>query len=100
MASPHASSFMCLPFSGNSEVRQAYNTYYGVCLGSAAVGSLGSALFLFQVSCGIASKVISRSQKNILINLAVADLLANIGKSDYYDYFVCGYSNSLYSLYS
>lgn len=81
MASPHASSFMCLPFGSDEEVRRAYTTYYGVCMGSAAVGTLGSVLFLFQVSCGVASKAISRTQKNILINLAVADFLADIGET-------------------
>ena len=80
MASPHASSFMCLPFDTYQEVSDAYITYYGVCLGSGGVGTLGSFLFLFQVIWGAASKSISKSQKNILINLAIADLLADIGK--------------------
>lgn len=81
MASPHASSFICLPFSNKDEVVHAYSVYYGVCLGSGMIGAPGSLLFLVQVLCGEASKSISRSQKNILINLAVADLLADIGKS-------------------
>jgi hypothetical protein len=54
-------------------------TYYAVCLGSATIGSLGSLLFLYQVLCGAASKSISKSQKNILINLGIADFFADIG---------------------
>ena len=81
MASPHASSFMCLPFDSMKEVSNAYITYYGVCLGSGCIGTLGSVLFLYQVLCGAAAKSISETQKNILINLAFADLLADIGKT-------------------
>ena len=80
MASPHASSFICLPFSSQDEVKHAYSVYYGVCLGSAAIGAPGALLFLFQVLCGEARKRISRSQRNILINLAIADLLADLGE--------------------
>ena len=80
MASPHASSFMCLPFDSMKEVSNAYMTYYWVCLGSGCIGTLGSVLFLYQVLCGAAAKSISETQKNILINLAFADLLADIGK--------------------
>lgn len=79
MASPHASSFICLPFSSQDEVKHAYSVYYGVCLGSAAIGAPGALLFLFQMLCGEARKRISKSQRNILINLAIADLLADLG---------------------
>lgn len=80
MASPHASSFICLPFGNENDVRRAYNVYYGVCLGSATIGTFGSLLFLCQVLCGTASKVISKSQKNVLVNLAIADFFADIGE--------------------
>ena len=83
MASPHASSFICLPFGNDDGVAYAYRIYYWVCIGSAAIGAPGALLFLFQVLCGEASKTISKSQKNILINLAIADFMADLGEHSY-----------------
>ncbi len=89
MASPHASSFICLPFSNNSDVVTAYTVYFSVCLGSALVGIVGALLFLVQV-CKVGrgsgdahaqagGAGISRSQYCILVLLAVSDLCADIG---------------------
>lgn len=82
MASPHASSFICLPFSNKSEVLLAHTIYFGTCIWSALIGALGSVLFLFQVarSAQEAHPGISSTQKWILIMLALSDLLADIGK--------------------
>lgn len=80
MASPHASSFLCLPFSDYQNVSAAYKVYYYVCLGSGLLGAPGAVLFLTQVTCGEASKMITRSQRNILVNLALADLFADLGE--------------------
>ena len=79
MASPHASSFICLPFNDEDKTKQAYDVYYYVCLGSASVGALGSVVFFFQLLCGEVKKMITKSQKNVLINLAVSDFLADLG---------------------
>ncbi len=86
MASPHASSFICLPFSNKSDVVTAYTVYFGVCLLSALVGIVGAILFLVQV-CKVAKATedtqggagISRSQYYILVLLAASDLCADIG---------------------
>ena len=80
MASPHASSFLCLPFSDEYNVSRAYQVYYYVCLGSGLLGAPGALLFMVQVTCGEASKMITKSQRNILVNLAVADLFADLGE--------------------
>ena len=85
MASPHASSFICLPFSDKSDGVSAYTVYFAVCLGSALIGVIGALLFLCQVvrnanefnsQVGAAS-----SQRRILILLALSDLFADIGES-------------------
>ena len=89
MASPHASSFICLPFSDNPDVVNAYTVYFAVCVGSALIGVIGAVLFLSQVlrnanyQAGTAS-----SQRRILIVLAISDLFADIGEAD------CGTVNS------
>ena len=83
MASPHASSFICLPFSDHSDMVTAYTVYFGVCIGSALIGVFGAAIFLTQVirtaSDGYTGK--ATSQRWILIMLAVSDLFADLGKS-------------------
>ncbi len=82
MASPHASSFICLPYSNQSDVVLAHTVYFGTCIWSALIGVLGASLFLFQVvkSTQEAHPGISSSQKWILIMLALSDLFADIGK--------------------
>ena len=90
MASPHASSFICLPFSDNPDVVNAYTVYFAVCVGSALIGVIGAVLFLSQVlrnanyQAGTAS-----SQRRILIVLAISDLFADIGEAD------CGTVNTM-----
>lgn len=81
MASPHASSFICLPFSNQSDIVLAHTVYFGTCIWSALIGVLGSLLFLFQVakSAQEAHPGISNTQKWILIMLALSDLLADMG---------------------
>ena len=80
MASPHASSFICLPNADKDEVTLAYAVYYGTCLGSAVVGAVGALILLGQVCCGATRRAVSKSQRNILANLAIADLLADLGE--------------------
>jgi hypothetical protein len=82
MASPHASSFICLPFSNRPDVVLAHTVYFGACLWSALIGALGSLLFLFQVarSTQEAHPGISSTQKWILIMLAISDLFADLGE--------------------
>lgn len=83
MASPHASSFICLPFSNQSDVVLAHTVYFGACIWSALIGIIGASLFLVQVirSTSEAQSAISSSQKWILIMLALCDLLADVGKA-------------------
>jgi len=81
MASPHASSFICLPYSNVSDVLHAYTVYFCTCIGSALIGAVGAIIFLVQVirnSSRLQSS--SSSQKWILIMLGMSDLLADIGK--------------------
>ena len=82
MASPHASSFICLPFSDHSDMVTAYTVYFGVCIGSALIGVFGAAIFLAQViraaNDGYPGK--ATSQRWILIMLALSDLFADLGK--------------------
>lgn len=80
MASPHASSFICLPFTDDRQVADAYRTYYDVCLVSGIIGAIGASVMLCQVLCGGARESVSSSQRNILANLALADLLADVGR--------------------
>ena len=82
MASPHASSFICLPYSNQSDVVVAHTTYFGTCVGSALIGVLGAAIFLFQVvrNSQEAHPCISAAQRWILIMLALSDLLADVGE--------------------
>ena len=90
MASPHASSFICLPFSTNDGVVHAYTVYFAVCLGSALIGALGAALFLVQVLKSRADQPHgSSSQGRILILLAVSDLFADIGEVRVADSILC-----------
>lgn len=79
MASPHASSFICLPNADDDDVANAYLIYYSICLASALVGAVGASVLLGQVCCGGTRRAVSRSQRNILANLAIADLLADLG---------------------
>ena len=79
MASPHASSFICLPYADDEDVANAYLIYYSICLASALVGAVGASMLLGQVCCGGTRRTVSRSQRNILANLAIADLLADLG---------------------
>ena len=83
MTSPHASSFICLPYSSNPEVALAHGIYFATCLGSALIGVVGASLFLFQVVRNHHEKHpgSSRSQMWILIMLSCSDLLADIGES-------------------
>lgn len=82
MASPHASSFICLPYSNQSDIVLAHTVYFGTCICSALIGVIGASLFLFQVvrSTQELHPGISTSQQWILIMLAISDLLADIGK--------------------
>ena len=82
MASPHASSFICLPFSDHSDMVTAYTVYFGVCIGSALFGVLGAVIFLVQVirSANDTYPGKATSQRWILIMLALSDLLADLGK--------------------
>lgn len=82
MASPHASSFICLPYSNQSDIVLAHTVYFGTCIGSALIGILGASLFLFQVvrTSHEGYPGISSSQKWILIMLALSDLLADVGE--------------------
>lgn len=79
MASPHASSFICLPFSDKKEIVTAYTVYFSVCIGSALIGVLGASLFLYQVLRAELYRSISTSQRCILTLLAISDLFADIG---------------------
>ncbi len=86
MASPHASSFICLPFSWHVDVITAHTVYFSVCIVSAAVGIIGAVLFLTQIiiSASLTKSLGgSSSQRWILKMLAASDLLANIGKNSY-----------------
>ena len=80
MASPHASSFICLPFTDKNDTERAYKIHYYVCIGSATVGVIGALLFLCQLLCGNVKNMITKSQKNILVSLAVCDFLADLGE--------------------
>lgn len=81
MASPHASSFICLPYSNESDVLLAYTVYFGTCFGSALIGIVGAIIFLVQVvRNGREHPGSSTSQKWILIMLALSDLLADVGE--------------------
>lgn len=80
MASPHASSFICLPYSNQSDIVLAHTVYFGTCVWSALIGVLGALLFLFQVVRSTHEPGISNSQKWILVMLALSDLLADIGE--------------------
>lgn len=80
MASPHASSFICLPNSNNSDVLHAYTVYFSTCVFSALIGAVGAVIFLVQVIHNSRRHPNSSvSQKWILIMLACSDLLADIG---------------------
>ncbi|XP_064385154.1 G-protein coupled receptor 143-like [Halichondria panicea] len=84
MASPHASSFICLPFSYHVDVVTAHTVYFSFCIVSAALGIIGAVLFLTQIiMSGSLTKSLSlggsNSQRWILIMLAASDLLANVG---------------------
>ena len=81
MASPHASSFICLPHSDSSDVVIAHTVYFSACFGSALIGVIGASLFLFQVirSKHEAHPGTSTSQRRILIMLAISDVFADIG---------------------
>ena len=85
MASPHASSFICLPFSDHVDVVTAHTVYFSICICSALVGGVGAVLFLTQLirsnANGNSSLGGSSSQRSILIMLAISDLLADVGKS-------------------
>lgn len=83
MASPHASSFICLPFSEHKDVVTAYTVYFAVCMGSALVGVIGAALFLVQVSRSTDDPGSSITQRRLLIMLAISDLCADIGMNYY-----------------
>ena len=84
MASPHASSFICLPFVDHPDVVLAYTVYFSVCIGSALIGVAGALLFLSQVMRGASESTYqsssATSQRRILILLAVSDLFADIGE--------------------
>lgn len=82
MASPHASSFICLPFSDHSDMVTAYTVYFGVCTGSALFGVFGAVIFLIQVihSASDAYPGKATTQRWILIMLAISDLFADLGK--------------------
>lgn len=83
MASPHASSFICLPFSDHSNIVEAYTVYFSVCSGSALIGVVGALLFLSQVLRLGKDPYFGgapNSQRYILVLLAVSDLLADLGK--------------------
>ncbi len=81
MASPHASSFICLPYSDNADVLHAYTVYFCTCVGSALIGAVGAVLFLVQViRNSFRHPSSSVSQKWILVMLALSDLLADIGE--------------------
>lgn len=84
MASPHASSFICLPFTDTDSIVDAYTVYFSVCIGSALIGVLGALLFLAQVVRQGRDPYLGgapNSQRCILILLAVSDLFADLGKS-------------------
>lgn len=84
MASPHASSFICLPFVDHPDVVLAYTVYFSVCIGSALIGVAGALLFLSQVMRNTNESTYqssATSQRRILILLAVSDLFADIGES-------------------
>lgn len=83
MASPHASSFICLPFSDHRNIVEAYTVYFAVCSGSALIGVVGALLFLAQVLRLGKDPYFGgapNSQRCILILLAISDLLADLGK--------------------
>ena len=85
MASPHASSFICLPFADKSDIVDAYTVYFSVCIGSALIGVLGALLFLAQVLRLGRDPYLGgapNSQRRILILLAVSDLFADLGKPE------------------
>lgn len=83
MASPHASSFICLPRSDTASVLDAYTVYFSVCTGSALIGVIGALLFLAQVLRLGKDPYFGgapNSQRCILVLLAVSDILADVGK--------------------
>ena len=83
MASPHASSFICLPFSDHPNIVDAYTVYFAICAGSAVIGVVGAILFLAQVLRLGKDPYLGgapNSQRCILVLLAVSDLLADLGK--------------------
>ena len=83
MASPHASSFICLPYSDQADVLQAYTIYFGTCFGSAILGVVGAVIFLVQVvRNGREHPGNSTTQSWILIMMALSDLLADFGESN------------------
>ena len=82
MASPHASSFICLPFSDHPDIVSAYTVYFSVCTGSAIIGVVGAALFLAQVLRLGKDPYLGgapSSQRCILVLLAVSDVCADLG---------------------
>ena len=94
MASPHASSFICLPFTERERIVDAYTVYFSVCIGSALIGVLGALLFLAQVVRQGRDPYLGgapNSQRCILILLAVSDLFADIGKSGRAISYICSY---------
>ena len=82
MASPHASSFICLPFDHRQRVVDAYEAYFSVCIVSALIGVLGAALFLMQiVKLGKDPyRGGAPNSQRILSLLAVSDLFADLGE--------------------
>ena len=83
MASPHASSFICLPFSDHPNILDAYTVYFSVCIGSALIGVVGALLFLAQVLRQGKDPYFGgapSSQRCILVLLAVSDVMADLGK--------------------
>ena len=83
MASPHASSFICLPRSDKASVLDAYTAYFSVCAGSALIGVIGALLFLAQVLRLGKDPYLggaTTSQRCILVLLAVSDILADVGE--------------------
>lgn len=85
MASPHASSFICLPNIERASIVDAYTVYFSVCIGSALIGVVGALLFLAQVLRLGRDPYLGgapNSQRCILVLLAVSDLFADLGKSE------------------
>ena len=83
MASPHASSFICLPYGDHPDILDAYTVYFSVCIGSALIGVVGALLFVAQVLRQGKDPYLGgapSSQRCILVFLAVSDVLADLGK--------------------